>query len=384
MTILYRCPNCNSVIKREQDLDEIYKMFPEKCSYQCGICGEFIPATKVLTGQYDIIQKEIEISDAIDGNIPFLKDILVKLKEEHTDEYVYRGQTKEWNGPLLPSIYRGLTNNIPLNNWDTKARLRELGNVFYEISSSPLGNISQQRILQRQIINYLTQMFGYPFAHLLAQQCGLTSEGLDITKDPEVAAFFATFDFDSNHYIESDDIGIIYRFRIQNKLHGVEDFKRFDFYSCPAYLNPNIFKLLKPCNSIEESLRSFKEYGGKYFMRFQNTSDPVRPLEVLKLPLDNIEKSRLFQQNAGLLMPDMILSKFYANIEKAAPEGKAIKEGENAIEDIATRKGTEKFLFRHSKDSKKYFTTYKERILPNNDMFKTIVMSFLEYSIVNF
>jgi hypothetical protein len=374
--ILYRCPQCDSVLERSPEIDKQMRLIPEKARYICASCGHFMSVTEVSSGHYDIKQPELEVSATSYTQLPDLKGILAKLKREHVDGYVYRGQTKEWPGPLLPSIYRDLIDRHPLPEWHPTMRLREIGSVFHEILSTPLTDYSPKKRAQIIIVKHLRDLFGYPLSQLLAQQCGLTSEGLDVTSDLDVAAFFATFDFASSRFVDSAGIGVIYRFRATQQTYGVTEFKKYDLYNCPTYLNPDVLKLFTPCDSLEESFNSFCDYWVKYMMN--SSSNPDRPLEILKIPFHDLERSRVVQQHAGLLIPDMILSKFYASLDRAAPAGKAEKIGMNAIEDLAARDGTEKFLFRHSQDSKRYINAHVQRMFPKEDAFKTMLITFLD------
>src|SRR6266404_6390308 len=121
---LYRCPRCDSVIERYPEVDELMQLVPEKGKYQCGICGHFMPASEVLSGRHDIKNPESEVPAASETQLPTLSDVLAKLKVEHINGYVYRGQPKEWPGPLLSSVYRGMVNSRPLHSWDPNIRLR--------------------------------------------------------------------------------------------------------------------------------------------------------------------------------------------------------------------------------------------------------------------
>lgn len=379
MKILYRCPNCDSVIERTTEMDEMTRSVIHKSYYTCGACNQFISAEDVLSGQYDIQEPDDTSSQRSQLDIPTLMDVLAMLKSEHNDGYVYRGQTKEWPSPLLPSIYRGMVGDKIYHGWSPNARLREVGNVFHELYETPLTQYNKKKQAQIDTAQYLHQMFGYPLSLLLSQQCGITSEGLDVTADPDIAAFFASFDFTANRFIDSIGTGVIYRFRVELQTQSLEEFKTYDFYNCPLYLSPNLLKFFNMCLTPEESLKNFSEYLRTYVRKGYGTLAPERPLELLKFPFAALGRSRFVQQRAGLLVPDMILSRFYRHSrkKKPAPRGKASKESQNAIEDIATRNGVDKFIFRHSQNSKKYIKEYAQRLFPPNDVFKDMLRAFL-------
>jgi len=338
-------------------------------------------AAVVLSGQYDIKDVASTEGQSSDSELEDLKSLLFRLKEEHADGFVYRGQTREWPGPLLPSIYRGIVKPERYTGWHHDSRLRNVGNVFHELSSTPMIEYSDKKQAQIHTVKYLRQMLGYPMSQLLAQQCGLTSEGLDVTYDPEIAAFFAVYDFSSNNFVDSKGTGVIYRFKIEANSHNITNFKEYDFYTCPSYLSPDVLRLFDLCKNPKDSLNSFFDYVKQYMINGYDSMTPERPLELLKMPIHALECSRVVQQCAGLLIPDMILTDFYAKLGKAAPAKKAVKKGENAIEDLAMRNGTDKFVFRHTHDSKRYIKAYSQRVFPKKDVFKDMLMVFLERTV---
>lgn len=337
-----------------------------------------MPASDVLSGIYDILDPQQDSRDSPQADCPPLKDVLGTLRREHHEGYVYRGQTKEWAGPLLPSIYRGMVSRDVFHERRLEMRLREVGSVFHELLATSPAVHNPKKQAQMQVVRYLNQTFGYPLSQLLAQQCGLTSEGLDVTSDPDVGAFFATFDFASGQFVNAPGVGVIYRFAVPLAQHGVGNFKEYDYYTTPTYLNPDILKLFTPCDSTSEALDSLFAYAMQYARNQYDSMDPERPLELLRLPIGALEKARVVQQRSGLLIPDMILSTFYRGLAKSAPPGKAEKPGQNAIEDLAYRENAKKYFFRHSTDSKRYINAHVQRIFPAQDPFKDLLVMFLD------
>jgi hypothetical protein len=106
-------------------------------------------------------------------------------------------------------------------------------------------------------------------------------------------------------------------------------------------------------------------------------STPERAFELIQFPVEAIIASRVFQQRAGLIFPDLILSRIYATLSKAPPPGKAVKDGLNAVEDISKRDGVERFPFRHSQHSKFHIRSYAARLFPRADGFHALLTAFL-------
>ncbi len=382
MLKLYRCPSCYSVLKRNSEIDEIIVLSLDKSTYECSACGAFISAKDVLSGKYDISTELIENEyNNNNDKIISLKFILSRLRAEHQPNYVYRGQIRIWPKPLLPAIYRGFVDSKISCKYTPEMRLREVGKTFYELI--PFNQ--ENKMQHTEVLAYLRHLFGYPLSNLLAQQCGIQSEGLDVTSDPDIAAFFAIYDFESKSFSDhKDEPGIIYRFKVPLEKLSLQDIKKLDFYTCPTYLSAlDILKLFGYCNSWDEALESFLNYVVEYGTLLNNSSSASRPIDILKLPAKDILGCRVIQQKAGLLFPDMLLSNIYTNFVKAPPSHKTQKEGMTAIEDIDTRAEVNKFLFEHSYNNSYCLKISPDLLLPRNDPFLMLLNSFLSPGIIN-
>jgi len=178
-------------------------------------------------------------------------------RQEGRSKFIYRGQVKEWSGPLIPSVYRrsiALGRIFTDQSTEYELSLRKCGKRFVEMKPDSrmekivqgykditseeykamtylAGNLEcsillekegwesillkfikpdrrdhvRQRIsMWREIVDELQrgrirqygfcQPFGYMLGMTLAQQYGFSSELLDFTSDLIVAAFFATHD----------------------------------------------------------------------------------------------------------------------------------------------------------------------------------------------
>ncbi len=373
---LYRCPACHSVLKRDESLDELLKEALGKAHFECGFCHHFMPASEVLSGKWDISPGE---ASADGSDRPSLRELLGVLREEHKPGYVYRGQTRPWPGPLVPSIFRGLVQPEPIRERvDPQARLREFGRTFHRVGPADESQGSD-RSERMKLLDYLRHVFGFPLSQLLAQQCGIQSEGLDVTTSPDVAAFFAAFEFGSNRFVSGGgEVGVVYRFEVPLRECSLGALARENFYSCPTYLDAQqALGSIGTCASWEEALRTFDEYQGEYAQRLFQSDAPARPLEVLRLPAGGRRAARVVQQQAGLLLPDFLLSKFYAAIDPPPPPGKAELPGLSAVEDLSARPGVEAFTFAHSEDDHRCLDVSPAQLLPKNDPFMILLYTFL-------
>lgn len=312
------------------------------------------------------------------NTIPF-SELLIKLKKEHKPEYVYRGQTKEWPGPLVPSMFRPFVPDGESFSYSGDDRLRQYGTAFIEELSMPeiLTHNDEQAIFQLQkrinVGKELRILFGYPFCQIFSQQAGLSSEGLDVTSDIDIAAFFATHDLINKVYTPSiSGEGIIYRFIAKNDHFSLSNMKTLDYYSCPPFISSfDLIQLFEECCSIDESIQSLIEY--KMEHTINSGMDPsiarhIRPFESIKFPSKTRQLSRIVQQRAGLLIPDMLLTEYWSNIEIQAPRGKTNKKGQPCIEDLKKRMGVSIFRFEHNQNNSKLLNILPKQVFPENDI----------------
>lgn len=286
-----------------------------------------------------------------------LKDILEKLKREHTHHYVYRGQSSE-RLPLLTSMYRGLvtqeyTQYKPIN------RLRGIGKKFYDTEYNIYyTNIVSPRM---KVFDYFKHLFGYPLANLIAQQYGVNSQGLDVTTDPYIAGFFATYDFKVGQYVnESTHEGIIYRIRVPEINLYLDKIKNINFFNNPYYLSASeLLNAFSECNTWDECYNSFLNYFNYGWVE--------RELELIKIPKELLCQTRIYKQKAGLIFPDVVLSNYYQQF--GMQEEKAIKEGLPAIEDISSRESVERFYFKHCKENSEIIGKSSDEVFPDKDIF---------------
>ncbi len=365
-----------------------------------------------------------------------IHELLRYLNEEDQEaSYVYRGQVKEYNAPLMPSRFRrhisyadqGIDRADPLYRHSLKkigskyygdyvanfqmyrnevfdnvnsAKKHKIQDVYEKALRSPLlllrqqsgrilyNNIGTRLDLIRSILskeewylfslykdrwmpvinNYdrrIIRMFGFfkPLGYLLgtalAQQYGFSSEGLDATKDLEVAAFFATHD--SQDYYDrtlEDGIGIIYRFPYQQAYSARDGGFQYDFYSPHSLIDiGDIFEnLVYDAADINDFFSAFEAFYTKK-MKGEDAD-----YGLLKLPKDSYQKTRIFRQKAVILLADEIRE----DDEKSELSiiGNRLPRYQY-IEDLSSREGVEKFYFWHSKNNGS--TLKKEYLWPRED-----------------
>ncbi|MCP4366880.1 MAG: FRG domain-containing protein [Deltaproteobacteria bacterium] len=311
----------------------------------------------------------------MDHTIYQLDQLLERLRREDTDHYVYRGQRKDWRGPLIPSLYRGQLNENPYLGWNPTTRLRERGSLFHELSVSGTMPEDSAYVARLQAVEYLRHLFGFPLSQLLAQQFGINSEGLDVTNDPDIATAFATSPISK----ETNQTGVIFRFHVLKCEWTSEYLVKTDLYSCPWFLSAtDILSIINPCSNWGEATESFFNYKVEYAIRCNVGTSRDRPLSLLKLPHEASTASRIAKQKAGLIFPDMILSTFYKTLRNPPPKGKSEKDGMNAVEDIGKNENVETFYFKHQANESSMLNVNHELLFPKYDPFVTLLDAFLD------
>jgi hypothetical protein len=316
-----------------------------------------MPAEAVDAGELDVQTVRPQRKTLTPPASHDFAELLAYLQSTHTADYVYRGQTKIWPGPLVPSLYRGMVAPETVAS-APNLRLRETGRVFHAVSTDKEMAPDPKFMRRIQFNAQLIQIFGYPFGSILAQQCGVTSEGLDVTHDPEVAAFFAIFDYPAQNF-RQEDTGVIYRLRLPPASTGNKDFRSASFYDCTSVISAwAVFHQLRKVATWREAVTTFTDYG--YAFTVKQTRP--RPLHLLALPQDAYRTCRVVQQRAGLLFPDVVLPQEYNLGQIKPPAGKAEWQGPMLIEDVAAREGVEIFTFRHHPKNK-YQVPLSPRVL---------------------
>ncbi len=289
-------------------------------------------------------------------------------------------------------MYRPLTRSSRPFKYEGVDRLYGIGSIFVEEEPDSLswGRLSAAEAIQfRRRIDTseeLRHAFGYILAQILAQQAGLWSEGLDVTRNLDVAAFFATHDLVDGRYVpQTKGTGVIYRFRVDVKEITRDLLQKLDFYSCPSFLpSYQIIHVLGECGSLDEAYGWLVDYRSELMLRISR--DPAvarvnRPFDYIRFPRGSVSHSRIILQEAGLLLPDMILSKYWSSMEVPAPDGKALRRGQPCIEDLSARSGTTKYPFSQSAEGCAQFDIGTEQVFPADDIICQVLRLWLSRSV---
>ena len=342
-----------------------------------------------------------------DSAAPDIRGLIDYLKVKDSENFVYRGQTYERAGPLIPSVFRNICNHNLLFTPDSKEYnycLRHIGKKFYQtritnslealflsfsgqksiqdstevrilhdLSRNPtvtdwLAKKDFQSVMQISLkpsihakyksrfhiweqfitkyhqsllrLNAFNEFLGFPLGMAIAQQYIVNSEYLDVTRSLRVAAFFAMHESPTYNLLNksrvsnrSSKIGIIYRFNVKKfKDKSPLD---YNFYNAPPFMD--CIKLLKRLELHEDD----SNWNPKDFVVNFHLSGGQRYWELINLKQGSVEESRIGRQQACFLIPDLLYS------ETKDQRGRQIISF-RAVEDLATRNGTEKYYFQHS------------------------------------
>lgn len=291
-------------------------------------------------------------------------EIVQKLQSEKSEPYYYRGQTREYPGPLWPSEYRSFFRSEDCLTINKPISIRKSGNQFnlrmgaFNWEPFESEKVYNEFVKRQQakifIKNHIRNALGFPLSEAFFQQVGLRSTGLDVTDNLDVALFFALYEWNGNTYVpknNSDEYSVIYRWKIETPPWTLDTLNKFDFFSCPRLIPvKKVFKLFNRCSNMEESEASITRYKHKINWgvgRFDLESIRFkRPFNVIAFHEEAIVKSRINQQHASLLIPDEIepedfLKNYGVNSNAVVKE---IRSG-RFVEDLAKHPTCEIFRF---------------------------------------
>jgi len=155
-----------------------------------------------------------------------IDDLVDQLTREDDGSFVYRGQPRDY-GALLPSGARGAVSTV--------------NGAAHHLDRRRL--VAQRTVRAQQQERFrrgLTQVLGPGLGHVFAQQYGLTSDVIDVTTSPRVAAFFATRQWPTCTHIANPDAspGVIYRWKNPNPPRTPAEFKADSILGSVAPLHP--------------------------------------------------------------------------------------------------------------------------------------------------
>jgi hypothetical protein len=292
-----------------------------------------------------------------------VRDVRARLHAEDDGRFVYRGQTKEYAAPLVPSMFRPMVaDGGAFHPPQDAPALRKVHGAQFVETLSP--EAVQARLPDERVVDYarrllikdrLIELFGYPLAQILAQQAGLWSEGLDVTTSLDVAVFFATHDYDraTDRYRPiADGSGVIYRWPLAQppRLLSVRDLARLDFYTCPTYLpSTHVLSTFGAADSDATVLMDLIKFMmRRKGARLEPLEEPAKdPFDTLTLTPTALSASRIVRQAAALLIPDQILSRHWSNASFPRIAADRTWSGPMCVEDLALTRDVTAHRFDH-------------------------------------
>jgi hypothetical protein len=224
---------------------------------------------------------------------------------------------------------------------------------------------------RRCIRNAFFTPFGYLLGTTLAQQYGLSSEGLDATKSLQVAGFFASYEYESGFaQPRKDGIGVIYRFPLHGSDIGVRKLNQYDYYSLPSIIDTEdvLYRFERPGLDLKDALKCFELYDGAVYM------DGLQDTDLFFLPEGALRQSRITAQQALIILPDEIRK----DLPHRSPGAGGITfPAFRYIEDWSSRNEVEKFYFQHTGNAPECAKLRREDLWPRNDPFIPIIVAIL-------
>jgi tetratricopeptide (TPR) repeat protein len=303
-----------------------------------------------------------------------IHELVSALEREDQGKYLYRGQVRHYES-LLPSVFRKARSGAMLGPC-----LHALdGERFH----SGLGSRGRLRF---RVLDWLIRTLGRGVGNLVAQQYGLSSEAIDVTAAPRIAAFFATRTYPTyEHVAASPDcpLGAMYRFPRHDAVRSLQDLDE-TLARLGHFVSGGGTCWFDEClrrDDNSDALRRAEELldrrGTEELVLFSqplivNYSDfhgylreAVTKSVIRSLPI-SVENTRVARQHGGFIRPPIHwrctvpavrdIDTAYLLRYRAYIPGVAVKEQLVAVEDTAAFPGLEVFFFRHSGDRIDDFT----------------------------
>ena len=259
-------------------------------------------------------------------------EILDILNSDKKEGVYYRGQTKEYDKPLKPSMFRYMEySSFPIF-YEGPERIRKAGNLFY-LEHPATRKLSDWRFDPRKhnyILSYILhetmkRIYCYPIAASICQQAGYRSEAIDITFDPTIALFFATHKYNTEkskyELLEDDEVSVIYKWKNLKKMNK-DNILKVVTVNCPSVIPTyEIFDTFEKIDTgtREQQIEIFKK-SLEDWMNILYKLDSGEILEqdvnifkTIKIPNFLWERSRIYMQKAALLLPDRVFCEGAAN-----------------------------------------------------------------------
>jgi hypothetical protein len=358
--------------------------------------------------------------------------------------YVYRGQTVDYSGPLLPSAFRPILTEkygrvtMGADGLFGASSLRKCGKLFYgeynacfqqyaDPISHLLGSASSEEInevalLYKRILddpfiglkqegsafvpwlealgrvlsareydrfsrnkdhwmlrinNYQRRiyrmdrfiaLFGYTLGTTIAQQYGFSSEGLDATKNIDVAFFFATHNSTDFREIVQEGIGVVYRIPFEPNDVASVPINHYNYYTLPSIVDAKdvVYRFEVEGLTSTDSRMCVDTYVGASLI------DGFQDSNLLVLPDAFYRTSRIDKQDAVIIFPDEIRQD---DMERSQGVDGIRFPKYRYVEDLAAREGVQKFFFRHTGNLPSEVAKIKrEELWPRDDLLLDVVV----------
>jgi len=314
-------------------------------------------------------------------------ELVTYLIDQGTDGYYYRGQTKHYE-TCVPSRLRPAVIGKDAEGWV------ELDGEYADIATP------RQRA-QGDLSIAAMGMFGRACGNVLSQQYGFSSDAIDITYDPVVAAFFATTKYPSYCHFEAEgELGILYRIPVKGDPVSVETIERS--LGSLSLVGEDKFSVFFPEVHDLKALLLRRAITPEAAMEFvhEKLGSKIAAISALKtaryLTTDHLlecvkagfektnltdaeaifQHSRIHRQKAGIYFPPYLHEKvhvrtpieldFLTETEANARHGVAITHGAAKVFCLNSNPFVEKYFFRHS-PSHKIDLDGLEQLWPSRD-----------------
>jgi len=323
-------------------------------------------------------------------NDSVLLDFLLADEPEH---YVFRGQIKEYDGPLLPSGirdkfipfkgssgpsgYAGMTTTQSTNLDTLNAKRRDFpptyiaktvddGRKLWDLSeddyqtgfrtffNQPHRKVMKKlgNVLRESAVPSIGCLIGEEIGSLLSQQYGFTSTAIDASTDPAVAMFFATHSSPFYNLMRnSENLGVIYRWPKELAMVAQDLLLQLEGANFESIISS--FKgFVEESDDLELSQDEHVHYvlemeknNRSEFIDKQSTvfvsNGARRCFKAFRFPSGAYNQSRMGRQRAALLWPHSEAIEVYT-------PGKTDIDYAALIGDLMDTHHGEKFYFQHS------------------------------------
>jgi hypothetical protein len=314
--------------------------------------------------------------------------LLKFLEADEPERYVFRGQTRAYEGPMLPSGFRdrftpfdastgslkwaGVSTSESVIKEQADIRRRDVttkmgtgedigdGNTTWDLLEAAyqtgfrvffdqphrqqIRDVSN--VLRESAIPAMGALFGTDLADFLCQQYGFTSIALDVSTDASVALFFATHQAPFYHMVnDSPHLGVVYRWPRQRAATAQDllvPLEGSNFESIRTSFR-NFVHGSEDLNIVTDTLMRYTYPTGapdqKRMMAIVSEGERRR-FGALCFPFGALDRSRMGRQRAALLWPD---SEVVEGLDHRRPGDRAVLVGDL----LKTHQG-ETFRFRHA------------------------------------